>query len=157
VRPPDSDGEYESAFDSLGCVVLEAGMPALCVSELEDGAPCLSDEICRSGRCATIDDARLCQPKLAAGEACGTSKDCEAGACRYDLSPPTCGEPLPDGTPCNYDDAGCESGTCVGGIACGPAPTASVGSACTADEDCVTGTCRGGSCFADICGDYLDP
>jgi hypothetical protein len=156
-RPPDSDGEYESAFDFVSCVVLEAGAPAVCVTELEDGAPCSSDEICTSGRCATATDDATCQPKVVAGEACNTSGDCLTGACRYDVTPSVCGELLPDGTLCNYDDAACESGTCLTSMLCGPPPSAPVGANCATDDDCQTGTCRGGSCFADICGDHLDP
>jgi hypothetical protein len=154
TRPPDSDGEYASAFDAVSC------LEGTCTQVLDDGQPCESDELCNSGRCGGTDpEPRTCQPKAAAGEACARSRDCLAGGCRYDLTPSVCGELLADGLACSYDDESCASGYCGGdsqGGVCGPAPTAPIGSACTTDTECISGVCRGGRCFADICGDYLD-
>lgn len=155
-RAVDSDGEYASAFNGVSCV------EGVCEQGLADGAPCSSDEVCDSGRCmgtATEPEPRTCQPKAAPGEACSSSRDCLTGACRHDLTTPVCGELLADGLPCSYDDDSCASGHCRDeqlGRVCGPAPSAAIGSACTLDAECVSGVCRGGLCFADICGDYLD-
>jgi len=153
-RAVDSDGEYASAFNGVSCV------EGVCEQDLGDGAPCSSDEVCTSGRCTgTAPEPRTCQPKAAPGEACSSSRDCLAGACRHDLATPVCGELLEDGLPCSYDDDSCASGHCSdeadGGI-CVPTAPATLGSACTLDTECLSGVCRDGLCFADICGDYLD-
>jgi hypothetical protein len=152
TRPPDSDGEYEQSFDSLSCI------EGRCAENLENGLPCSSDEACRSGRCTGTAPARTCQPKAAAGEACSTSNDCLAGACRYDLTPRVCGDLLDDGLPCAYDDGACSSGNCsdTSDGVCIPRAAAAIGSPCMMDKECSGGVCRGGLCFADICGDYLD-
>lgn len=154
TRPSDSDGEYEHSFDAVSCV------EGVCAEKLADGLPCRLDEVCRSDRCASDAPNATCQPKAAPGEACGTSNDCLTGACRQDVTPSVCGELLGDGLPCAYDDAACASGNCSdgsdGGVCLAPA-SAAVGSACLVDKECVGGAvCRGGRCFADICGDYLD-
>jgi hypothetical protein len=154
TRPPDSDGEYERSFDGLTC------LEGVCAQGLDDGQPCALDEICSSGRCYGVaPDPSTCQPKAAADEACGHSSDCLSGGCRYDLTPSVCGEPLADGVPCAYDDASCASGHCSGdtnGGVCVPPASAAIGSECTVDAECVSGACRSGLCFADICGDYMD-
>jgi hypothetical protein len=154
-RAVDSDGEYASAFNGVSCV------EGVCEQGLADGAPCSSDEVCDSGRCAgtaTEPEPRTCQPKSAPGEACSSSRDCLTGGCRHDLATPVCGELLEDGLPCSYDDDSCASGHCsdeTNGV-CVPVAPAAIGSTCTRDAECLSGACRGGLCFADICGDYLD-
>jgi hypothetical protein len=153
-RPVDSDGEYERSFDGVSCV------DGVCRQGLANGAPCSLDEICASGSCsASASQPATCQARAEAGEACSSSSQCATGACRYDLSTPVCGDLLADGLPCLGDDSACISGYCRNqddGSVCSPAPVAAVGSACTLDAECLSGVCRGGLCFADICGDYLD-
>jgi hypothetical protein len=154
TRPSDADGEYELSFDGVSCV------EGVCAQNLEEGLPCKVDEVCSSGRCSGTAPDLTCQPKAAPGEACDTSEDCQTGACRYDVTPSICGELLADGLPCAYDDTACASGHCSdasdGGVCIPPAATA-IGSACMVDAECIGGgVCRGGFCFADICGDYLD-
>lgn len=161
VRPPDSDGEYESAFDSLSCVPSTPGAATLvCSRALQDGQPCDADEACASARCsASAPNVGECAPKLDDGDVCSSSHDCSSGAC--DPTTQRCSAPLADGAACSYTDSACASGSChdtddgAGGT-CGPAPTALIGEACSTDDQCVTGTCRTGLCFADICGDYLN-
>jgi hypothetical protein len=166
TRAVDNDGEYESAFDALSCAAPTAGGASVCRRALDDGELCPSPEACKSGRCdGILPEPRTCKPKLAAGAACDTSSDCATGACRYDLTPSVCGALLPNGTACWSENAACVSGSCRGGqIAgafteyyCAAPATAAIGDACLVDEDCTTGTCRGGLCFADVCGHYLDP
>lgn len=152
-RAVDSDGEYASAFDGVSCV------EGVCGQDLADGSPCSRHEICSSGRCSSASEPATCQPKVAAGEACNSSRDCLTGACRHDLTTPVCGEPLAEGLPCSYDGESCASGYCsdeTNGGVCIPAPSAAIGAPCTLDSECLSGVCRGGLCFADICADYLD-
>lgn len=153
IRPADSDGEYELSFDGLSCV------EGVCGENLENGQPCKVDEVCSSGRCSGTAPTLSCQPKAAPGEACVSSDDCLTGACRQDAAAQVCGELLADGSPCAYDDDACSSGHCSdasnGGV-CLPPASLGIGSACLEDAECVGGVCRGGLCFADICGDYLD-
>ncbi len=154
TRSSDSDGEYEGSFDSVSC------LEGRCTDELEEGQACEYDEICSSGRCyGTAPEINICQPKAAPGEACGSSSDCQTGGCRFDLTPSVCGDLLADGLPCLYDDESCASGHCGGdtnGGVCMPPAAAAIGSECMLDAECTSGVCRGGLCFADICGDYLD-
>ncbi|HEV8247059.1 MAG TPA: hypothetical protein VGP93_14880 [Polyangiaceae bacterium] len=154
LRPADSDGEYESAFDSLSCV------SGVCARNLDSGAPCDDDEACQSGRCASVGvQMGECTPKLPDGEVCSSGGDCQSGACDYGATPSLCGPPLADGSDCSYDDAACASGSCnqtnQSGGTCGAPPMGAIGEPCAGDYECITKTCRLEKCWADICGDYL--
>ena len=171
-RPPDSDGEYESSFDSLSCLPAAAGGTArICMRDLEDGELCSNDAICASGRCASDGvQEPVCAAKLADSQPCASSGDCVSGACRYDVEPPVCGAPLADAQPCSYDNGSCASGNCfatstdvISGGVCRPAPTRAPGESCSQSYECISaghgdsrdGTCQDGVCYADICVDYL--
>jgi hypothetical protein len=155
-RAPDSDGEYESAFDSLSCVPASAGSSRhICSRELGVGNSCDGGDACESGRCVSSGGgAKACAAPLADGATCVASSDCESGSCYGSV----CGAPKADGDPCLVD-ADCQSGSCRRGDQsvgiCGGG--SAVGEPCSTDADCATETCRAGSCWADICGDYLEP
>jgi hypothetical protein len=168
-RPADSDGEYESAFDSLGCVPSTPGAATkVCTKNLADGQPCGSSSACRSGRCVVTGAPHdgVCTAKLADGAPCSSHQECASGACENG-APRVCGALLPDGEPCDYSDAACASGSCndpTGGPGfCGPAPSRNVGQTCTSSIDCISsgsgnsrdGVCNAGQCIADICAGYL--
>lgn len=162
VRAPDSDGEYESAFDSLTCVA-EPGGSKVCATNLPNGSSCSGADSCQDRRCiggsGAIDGA--CAARLAVGEACQRSADCLSGACQYDQTPPVCGpQLLSEGAACHYDSAACASGSCnataSGTELCGAPPSAVNSAACTSDSQCLSGYCRGSRCVAELCGIYLD-
>jgi hypothetical protein len=159
-RPSDSDGEYESAFDSLSCVPDAPGSSTLvCSRGLADGEPCYGKEACGSGRCEFVDTgAGACSPQLASGEACTDPQDCVSGVCDFSVMPNVCGTQKADGEPCTFD-GDCVNGRClsISGMlgVCGPG--LADGETCTADINCASEVCRMGSCYADICADYLSP
>jgi hypothetical protein len=168
-RPPDNDGEYESAFDSLSCTPAgPASTMRVCRRDLDDGEPCGSSGACLSGICEVGDVPRegICVPKRRNGEACEAHVQCESGACQNG-EPRTCGPKLAEGAPCDYSDAACASGTCHsgdgnGGV-CGPAPGRMLGESCSNSFECIStghggsrdGTCHEGRCVADVCVPFL--
>jgi hypothetical protein len=164
----DSDGEYESAFDSLSCVPSSPGATSrVCVRGLADGEPCRSGDPCRSGLCSQVDGAdRVCVPKGANGAGCASHGECESGACKP-AEPRVCGPLLANGEPCGYAASACQSGSCndpdgTGGF-CGPAPSRLPGEPCASSVDCITAghgdsrdkVCHEGRCIADVCAAQL--
>jgi hypothetical protein len=169
ARPPDSDGEYESAFDSLSCNPTASGAATgTCVRDLANGGPCGSRSACQSGRCigSDVPNEGVCAAKLPDGEVCMGHLDCQSGACGNG-NPRVCGPKLENGQPCDYDDAACASGSCndldVSGGVCSPAPTRALGESCSSSFDCVSAghggsrdaVCHSGICVADICANLL--
>jgi hypothetical protein len=168
-RPSDTDGEYESAFDSLSCVPsVSGGTKRVCARDLANGEPCNSDEGCRSGRCLGTGTPHVafCAPKTLDGQPCTSHAECEHGACQNG-TPRVCGAPLGDGEPCAFDVHACASGSCndpngSGGF-CGPAATRGIGEPCSSSIECVGSgsgnsrdkVCAAGHCIADICANYL--
>jgi hypothetical protein len=168
-RPPDGDGEYESAFDAVICDAA-AGDPAArrCVNARTDGSACHSSEVCRSGLCLRSDESNrgVCAAKISDGEPCQTHLECASGACQ-NTEPRVCGAPLADGEACDYADSACESGFCTSegaGVVCVPPATLARGESCTLSSECLSNghgnsrdsTCRAGSCIADICAAFAD-
>ncbi|HET7543653.1 MAG TPA: hypothetical protein VFK05_27460 [Polyangiaceae bacterium] len=169
VRPPDSDGEYESSFATLACVPAAPGSSTrICAEQLADGTACHSYQQCRSGRCVKVgkDSSGECMPKIADGEPCQNHTECASGACST-AEPRVCGPLLADNEPCAYSQAACASGYCnseIDGVAafCAPPPTRLLGESCSAASDCVTDTpggsrgnlCQAGQCVNDICAAY---
>jgi hypothetical protein len=158
-RPSDSDGEYESAFDSLSCVPGATGA-SVCARGLANDQPCNDDEACSSGRCqSTGVQMGVCAELLADGEPCSYGGDCLSGSCPANPSGTVCEPPRADGEPCSLG-AECASGGCYGSPGsqvCAVPLARAIGEACGSDADCTTQVCRMGTCWADICGDYLDP
>jgi hypothetical protein len=163
-RPPDSDDEFASAFESLMCTPTAAGATTgTCSNNLADGQPCRQNETCQSGLCVyTAPGTASCQPKLGNGQACLDGGECLSGACRLgDGGGGLCSDTLlADGEACGYDDASCASGSChtpddqtsgqSPGV-CGPKITRATGEACAQGYECVTGVCRSNQCLAHIC------
>jgi hypothetical protein len=165
-RLADSDGEYESAFDSLSCLPTTTGSPTrVCVGQIADGEPCQHSSSCQSGACLGSPDAGLCSAKLMDGEPCAAHGDCQSGACQNG-EPRVCGAPLADAEPCEYSSEACASGFCNdldgGSGFCAPAPTREVGEPCSSSAECISqghgdssrGLCQAGVCVADICAEY---
>ena len=167
-RPPDVDGEYESAFDSSMCDS-SAGEPATrrCVNDRTDGSSCRSSEVCRSGLCLRSETSTdgVCSAKIPNGEACQSHLECTSGACQ-NAEPRVCGAPLSDGEACDYADSACESGFCgdAAGIVCVPPATLAPGEPCTLSTECISNghgesrdsTCQAGRCVADICAAFAE-
>ena len=158
-RPADSDGEYESAFDSLSCLPGPTG-GNVCARSLALAQPCNADEACSSGRCqSTGVQMGVCAELLADGEACSRAADCLSGSCPADTSGMhVCGPPRPDGVACAQPQD-CAAGACPdrGGTdkMCAPPLARAIGNPCANDSDCTTDVCRQGACWADICREYL--
>lgn len=161
ARPADSDGEYESAFDSLSCVPGGAA-GNVCAGGLAVGQPCHGALACSSGRCqSTGVQMGICAELLADGQPCSSGADCVSGSCPSDpMGMPVCAPPSADGQPCSLGSQ-CLSGGCYddggGSKICAVPLARAIGELCASDTDCTTQVCRMGSCWADICGDYLEP
>ena len=161
ARPADSDGEYESAFDSLSCVPGAAG-GNVCARELAVGQPCNNDEACSSGRCqSTGVQMGECAELLADGQPCISGGDCISGSCPSDPTAGSlCAPPRADGQPCSLSSQ-CTSGGCydtgAGSEVCAAPLARAIGEACASDTDCATEVCRMGICWADVCGNFLEP
>jgi len=160
ARPADSDGEYESAFDSLSCVPAGAN-GNVCARQLAIGQPCNNGEACSSGRCqSTGVQMGECAALLADGQPCTSGADCISGSCPNDATAGSlCAPPRADGEPCSVGSQ-CTSGGCYdtgAGSVCAVPLARAVGETCAADADCVTDVCRMGACLADVCGSYLEP
>ena len=166
-RPPDADGEYESAFDSLMCDTSAGAPRPRCVNDLSDGSACRSSEVCRSGLClrtGTSDDA-VCAAKVVNGAPCQSHLECASGACQNG-EPRVCGAPFADGEACQYADSACQSGSCSSNSAgvCVPPATLTPGESCTLSSECTTNghgnsrnsTCQAGRCVADICAAHAE-
>jgi hypothetical protein len=159
-RPADSDGEYESAFDSLSCVPGAAGK-TVCARGLANDQPCNDDEACSSGRCqSTGVHMGVCAELLADGQPCSSGGDCVSGSCPENpAGMPVCEPPRADGEPCSLGPE-CASGGCYGAVGsevCAVPLARAIGETCGSDADCATQVCRMGTCWADICRDYLEP
>jgi hypothetical protein len=161
ARPADSDGEYESAFDSLSCVPGGAG-GNVCARALAVGQPCNDDEACSSGRCqSTGVQMGECAELLADGQPCTSGGDCKSGSCPSGpMAGPLCAPLRADGQPCALGSQ-CTSGGCydtgAGSEVCAVPLARAIGETCVSDTDCATDVCRMGICWADICGSYLEP
>ena len=167
-RPPDSDGEYESAFDSVICDA-SVGDPGLrhCVNDRTDGAACRSDDVCRSGLCLGSETSNdgVCAAKVANGEPCQSHLECASGACQ-NPEPRVCGAPLSDGEACQYADTACASGSCTsdGPSVCVPSATRAPGESCTQSTECMSSghgdsrasACQAGRCVNDICAAFAE-
>lgn len=168
-RLSDSDGEYESAFDSLSCIPTAPGAATrVCAKNLADGEPCHAGEACRSGRCVGTGVPRegLCAAKLMDGVACTSHTECLSGACG-NREPRVCGALLADGEFCEARNEACASGSCNdsdgSGSFCGPAPSRKIGEACSSSMECISAghgdsrdtVCLAGRCVADICASGL--
>jgi hypothetical protein len=163
-RPPDSDDEFESAFDLLVCIPsVDGGTTGTCRKNLDDGLLCHQGATCKSGHCvATGVGTGVCTAKAADGESCSNGAMCSSGACGRpgDASASVCTAPLADGAWCGYDDASCASGRCYAidnqttskspGV-CGPKLDKPVGSSCSQGYECATGVCRANRCTEHIC------
>lgn len=86
--------------------------------------------------CAAVQDcashrceAGVCAPGVANGEACSSSLECLSSFCDYSATP----------------------------SACAPASTVAISGACTDDQQCVSGVCRGNVCVGAVCGLYSEP
>jgi hypothetical protein len=161
ARPADSDGEYESAFDSLSCAPGGAA-GNVCARGLAVGQACNGREACSSGRCqSTGVQMGVCAELLADGQSCISGSDCLSGSCpSAPTGMPVCAPPSADGQPCALGSQ-CLSGGCydngAGSQVCAAPLARAMGEACANDFDCTTQVCRMGTCWADICGDYLEP
>ena len=167
-RPPDDDGEYASAFDSLICDA-SAGDPGSrhCLNDRPDGSACRSNDVCRSGLCLRSNGTNdgVCTAKVANGEPCQSHLECASGACQSS-EPRVCGALLADGEACGYEDLACQSGSCTNhaNAVCVPPATLAPGESCTASSECMSmghgdsrdAACQAGRCVADICAEYAE-
>ena len=168
-RPPDDDGEYASAFDAMICDVSPAHPTSRrCLNELSDGAPCRSNEVCRSALCRRNEGSNdgVCAAKVPDGEPCQSHFECASGACQ-NAEPRVCGVPFANGEGCDYADSACQSGSCredANGINCVPPATLALGESCSLSSECISNghgdsrnsACQAGSCVADICAEYAE-
>lgn len=161
ARAVDSDGEYETAFDSLSCVPGANGA-FVCSRDLDAGQPCHNGEACRSGRCNYIGpNVAVCAPKLEDGEPCVAAGDCTSGGCLPSTtSANVCAPKKNEGAACGVD-SDCVSGLCrqaagQPGPVCRSSRGSANGEPCLEDDDCAARVCRRGVCWADICGDYVE-
>jgi hypothetical protein len=161
-RPPDDDGEYESAFDSVMCDISAGDSLRRCVNDRTDDSACSANEVCRSEWC----DDGVCAPKVANGQPCLSHLDCSSGACQ-NAQPRVCGALLADGETCANADSACQSGFCstvAGGSVCVPPATLARGESCTLSSECMSNghghshdaACQAGTCVADICVEYAE-
>jgi hypothetical protein len=167
--PPDRDGEYASAFDSVMCdAAPDDSGSRRCVADRADGLPCRSSEVCQSGVClsgGTPDDG-VCTAKIANGKPCQSHLECASGACQ-NAEPRVCSPPFADGEACDYADSACASGFCTrdaAGVVCAPPAALAPGQSCTLSSQCMSNghgdsqdsTCQGGQCVADICAAFAE-
>jgi hypothetical protein len=167
-RPPDDDGEYASAFDSLICDA-STGDPGSrhCLNDRPGGSACRSNDVCRSGPCLRSNGTNdgVCTAKVANGEPCQSHLECASGACQSS-EPRVCGALLADGEACGYQDSACQSGSCTNhaNAICVPPATLAPGESCTASSECMSrghgdsrdAACQAGRCVADICAEYAE-
>jgi hypothetical protein len=96
-----------------------------------DGAPCIDDTLCATGKCSA---AGLCDD----GTTCSNGLLCTSGACADGKCVPL----SPNDAPCTLPSE-CQSGICAGGACAAPAPN---GTACAQSSDCQSGACSAGRC-----------
>jgi hypothetical protein len=144
----DNDDDNDGAIDTLDCEPLNAtaapGKAEVCDGVDNDCNGLKDDNLCFDGNPCTndaCDPATGCvySPKAGAcndGTACTTNDQCSGGQCK--------------GTPLNCDDGNpCTNDTCnaVGGCQFSNAngKACSDGSACTQNDTCQNGSCKGGA------------
>lgn len=158
---PDSDNEFESAFDGLVCVPNGAsGSEGTCATNAANGVACDDASQCASRRCVPASGRApgLCGQKLSAGSPCDASLDCETNYCGTRGSSGVCTPQAADGAECS-EDAACRSGTCEPGGGAGvnicvtPAATTPLplGSACGTSQACESTYCYESRCAPRVC------
>jgi len=161
-KGPDSDNEFESAFDALVCLPSAGSSSSgTCATNAPNGASCDDDDQCESGRCVTSsnDGPSTCAQALSSGSRCEASSDCETGYCGSGNAGRLCVPQAADGVECVEDQA-CRSGACMldgvtGMGVCAPAPVPAavpIGGACSRSDDCASLFCYDGRCAPRVCG-----
>jgi hypothetical protein len=119
-------------------------------------ADCLSqncDATSGTARCGNSSGIIACAPSCALGEPCNDPGDCASGECNLQLQ--QCSLPCTaTGTCANYKPCTCHD-QCASGY-CHPSMTTCMGrgsqgpkafsEACSTNDECLSGTCTGGSC-----------
>ena len=156
-QPPDSDNEFESAFDALICLPnANSTTDGTCGTAAPNGSACNDNDQCESRRCASSD---VCMAKLGVDGTCNSSSDCESGHCQFSTPSSICAPKLADGASC-FQNAECVNGGCnptseSNVSRCGPLPPAPtpqpLGAACTDSNECDSLFCRAGECKPRVC------
>ncbi len=173
AKGPCAAGTMACKNGALSCVPHIAAAPEKCNGvdddcngNIDDNAPCPTDEVCYHGQCqphcsrgefpcppptACDDVSGLCLDALCVGKQCAADQTCTAGVCAAPCVDVTC----PKGQVCLGDacvdlcqNVKCASGqVCVNG-ACTAGCAACGGLACSAPEQCneATGACADPSC-----------
>ena len=96
-----------------------------------------------------------CAALVANGAACAEAQECESVRCEGGV----CAPALANGEAC-VDSTECLSHVCdyaATPSVCAPMGTVAVGGACTGEQQCISGVCRGDVCVAPACGLYSEP
>ncbi len=149
--PPCAQGlacDFDNDCESASCVAGQCGAPVSpgCAPVDVDNPSC--DDCTQNGLETDVDCGGDACPPCAVGLGCASAVDCVSGQCAggqcAPAQPPGCSPVDPDNPTCaDCVKNGLETDVDCGGDSCSPCPS---GDQCSADADCVSGTCPLGVC-----------